>query len=219
MSKLTVADLPLILLGAGGHAKVLLALTLAAGRAVIGVCDPRLVESGERHWRGLTVLGGDDVLANIDARSHGLINGIGQMPGQTARRRVYEAWRARGFCFPPLVHPSAWVAPGVVLADGVQVMAGAVVQPDSRIGANSVVNTHASIDHDCQVGNHVHIAPGATLCGGVVLDDSVYIGAGATVIQGIRIGAAAVVGAGVSIVREVPGGEVVIGAAVRKPGK
>jgi sugar O-acyltransferase (sialic acid O-acetyltransferase NeuD family) len=194
---------PLILLGAGGHAKVMLALAIATGCRVTGVCDPELAATGMPTWRGVPVLGGDEVLFSLDPRTYGLINGVGQLPKQ-------------GFVFPALVHPNAWVAESAELSDGVQVMAGAVIQPDCSIGFNTTINTGASIDHDCRLGANVHVAPGATLCGGINVADGVYVGAGATVIHGISIGDGAVVGAGVACVRDVKAGETVIGAPIRR---
>lgn len=186
-----------VLLGAGGHAKVVLSLLQALGLRVIGVCDPQLVQHAVAQWRGLAVLGGDEALQGHDPAAIALANGIGQIvAGTSARVRAYEAMRARGFRFPSLVHPSAVVDASVRLADGVQVMAGAVLQADVECGENSIVNTRASIDHDCIVGRHVHIAPGATLSGAVRVEDRAFVGAGATVVQGLQIGADAFLCAG-----------------------
>lgn len=209
-------DMPLVMLGAGGHAKVLLALAKACGRVVAGVCDPQLLEAGLHAWRGVPVLGGDEALDGFDPIVYGLINGVGQAPKQSIRRRLYDTYREKGFAFPVLIHPFSYVAEDVQLSDGVQIMAGAVLQSDCTIGANTTINTRASIDHDCSLGANVHIAPGATLCGGVSVADNAYIGAGATVIQGISVGSGAIVGAGVACVRNIKSGDVIIGAAVRR---
>lgn len=206
---------PLVLLGAGGHAKVLLALVEAAGMRLRGVCDPALHERGESHWQGIPVLGGDDALAAADPADTPLVNGLGQRVGQDHRSRLFAALRKRGFRFPALVHPAAWVAPTVRLAEGVQVMAGAVVQPDCQIGEDTIVNTGATIDHDCRIGRHAHVAPGATLCGGVTVADGAFVGAGATLIQGVTIGAGAIVGAGTTVVRDLPAGRRILGAPPR----
>ena len=207
---------PLILLGGGGHAKVLLALATSMGHVVAGVCDPRLVSIGVREWRGLPILGDDEILTSMNPDSHGLINGLGQMPGQDVRQRLYERWHKEGFCFPVLVHSFAWVAEDTKLADGVQVMAGAVVQPDCDIGANSTINSGANIDHDTKIGAHVHIAPAAVVCGHVTIGEGAFVGSGATVTQGIQIGRGAVLGAGVACVRNVAEGEVIMPAEVRR---
>lgn len=198
--------LPLVLMGAGGHAKVLLALVDAVGRTIVGVCDPALARGASGTWRSLAVLGDDAALARWPCGEVELINGLGQLVGGRARAELFARLTAAGYVFPPLVHPAAWVAPDVLLAPGVQVMAGAIVQPDCRIGANSIVNTGARVDHDCDIGANVHIAPGVTLCGGVSIGEGAFIGSGATLIQGVIVGAAAVVGAGVTVTRALAAG-------------
>ena len=209
------ASQALIMLGAGGHAKVLLSLAIACGLQVKGVCDPALKRSGVVTWRGISVLGGDEALEQLDCSNVGLINGIGQVVGSSLRQAIYERAVGMGFRFPVLVHPRAIVDASAVLADGVQVMAGVVIQPDVRLGANTVVNTRSSVDHDCSVGSHVHIAPGATLCGNVQVADYAFIGAGATVIQGLAIGEYAVVGAGAVMVRNLPARSILLGQTAR----
>lgn len=206
---------PLILLGAGGHAKVLLSLAALLGREVAGVCDPALAQQGVRQWRGLPVLGGNEALGALSPARVDLINGIGQTVGNAGRRRLYEELCGRGFHFPTLVHPAASVATEARLAEGVQVMAGAVLQADCEISENTIINTRAGVDHDVWIGAHAHVAPGATLCGGARIGVGAFIGAGATVIQGVSIGDAAVVGAGVAAVRDLAPGQVLLGAASR----
>lgn len=206
---------PLVMLGAGGHARVLAALARAVGYPVLGVCDPKLAAESVSRWEGLDVLGDDDALDRLPPDRVALMMGIGQLVSVTLRERLYASWQARGYNFPVLVHPAAWVAPGVVLGGGVQVMAGAVIQPGCEIGENSIVNTRSSVDHDCRVGRDVHVAPAATLCGSVMVEDGAFIGAGATVIQGVRIGMRAVVGAGVTLVRDLAPKTTILGAANR----
>jgi UDP-perosamine 4-acetyltransferase len=182
---------------------------------VLGVCDPTLAANGISRWADLDVLGNDSALDRLPPDRVALVLGIGQLATGNLRERLFAAWRVRGYDFPTLVHPSAWIAPGVVLGDGVQVMAGAVIQPGCEIGANSIVNTRAGVDHDCRIGRDVHIAPSAMLCGTVTVEDGAFIGAGATVIQGLSIGARAVVGAGVTLVRDLESMTTILGAANR----
>lgn len=207
--------LPLIMLGAGGHAKVLLALARASGWEVVGVCDPQLAERGCQEWRGLPVLGGDEALASRTSNDVGLINGIGQLVHGNVRQKVYEKYHAAGFRFPVLVHPAAWVDPSASLADGVQVMAGVVIQADVVVGANCIINTRSAIDHDCILESHIHIAPGATLCGSVHVESGAFIACGANIIQGLRIGHDSVVGAGATVVRHLSAHQVLLGAMPR----
>jgi sugar O-acyltransferase (sialic acid O-acetyltransferase NeuD family) len=209
---------PLLLLGAGGHAKVLLALARSAGLQVRGVCDPALAERHEREWNGVPVLGGDEVLERMDPAAADLILGVGQVVRQDARMQLYERLRQKGFAFPVLVHPAAWVAPSARLAAGVQIMAGAIVQPDCGIGENTIVNTRASVDHDSEVGRHVHVAPGATVCGGVRIGDHAFIASGCTVLQGLRVGDGAIVGAGTTLLQDLPAGACAVGSPTRVRG-
>lgn len=218
MTTPSALDRPLVLLGAGGHARVLLALLRASGRALLGVCDPALQAEGRSYWEGVHVLGSDEALDRLGPAQVELVLGIGQQARSSLRSRLYSDWRARGYSFPPLVHPTAWVAPDVVLSDGVQVMAGAIVQPGCVLGANVTINTRASVDHDCQIGADVHIAPGAVLCGAVQVGDRAFIGAGAVLIQGLHVGEAAFVGAGVTLVRDLAPGVLVVGSANRTRG-
>lgn len=213
---LTQESKPLLLLGAGGHAKVLLSLARTLGLEVAGICDPLLASQGAREWRGVRVLGGDEALAALDPASVGLVNGIGQMVGSSLRHRLFVSLVEKGFHFPVLVHPAAWVDATARLGAGVQVMAGAVIQADAVIGANSIINTCAAVDHDCRLGENVHVAPGATLCGNVDVGDQAFIAAGATVIQGISVGVGAVVGAGAVLVRDLGERQTIIGHPARK---
>ena len=164
---------------------------------------------------GIPVLGTDDEIARYDRDEIELVNGIGSVGVATLRRKVYEKFKAQGYIFRQVVHPSAVVSPRASLGEGVQVMAGAVINIGASIGENSIVNTRASIDHDCAIGSHVHIAPGCTLSGNVAVGDGCHIGTGASVIQGVSIGQNALVGAGSVAIRDVAAGSVVCGVPAR----
>lgn len=210
-----LANAPLIILGSGGHAKVLLGLIRAAGLRIQGVCAPELAGSAGGEWRGVAVLGGDEALDRFDPQTIRLVNGVGQLVGSAVRRQLFERFVARGFYFPALVHPVAWIDASARLDQGAQIMAGAVIQPDVSLGASSIVNTGASVDHDCRIGAHVHIAPGATLCGGVTVCDGAFVASGATVLPGCTVGEGAVVGAGAVLTRDLPPGRILLGQSPR----
>lgn len=186
---------PLVLLGAGGHAKVLLGLIRQLNLSLLGVCDPKLSKENVKEWEGITVLGDDSFLNNMNDHVE-LALGVGQIIGSKVRQLIYQRYTQQGFVFPVLVHPKAFVDPSAKLGNGVQVMAGAMIQPNVTIEENVIVNTCASIDHDCLVGSHVHIAPGATVCGGVRIENGAFIGAGSILVQEVSIGTDAIVTAG-----------------------
>ena len=177
---------PVILIGGGGHGWVVRALLEELDVNIAGVADPAL--SGE--WDGVPVLP-EDALPPPDAVDIAI--GVGQLPRTETRRRLFERFSAGGYRIPTLVHPAAWVARNATLAEGVQIMAGAVVQPGTTIAAGSIINTRAGVDHDCSLGAHIHIAPGATLCGDVTIGDDAFVGAGAVVLQGRTVAAGQVV--------------------------
>jgi len=197
-----------IVLGAGGHARVVIAALRRAGHDPLGLVDPTPLA---RPVAGLDWLGDDGVLARPEAEVL-LIAAIGD---GTIRRRLFERHRAAGWGFVTLVDPAAVVTERIALGEGAQVLAGAVLQPDCRIGANSIINSRAVIEHDGVVGDHAHIAPGAVLAGAVTIGEGALVGAGATVHPGIAIGAGAVVGLGAAVIAPVAPGETVVGVPAR----
>lgn len=196
------AEKPVVLLGSGGHARVLIEALRACHRNIRGVLTPEY-DAGTV-FQGLVVLGGDEMSEELDPREVELVNGIGSLPGMDLRWRIREKFMQKGFSFSSVVHPSVVLAEDVELEAGTQIMAGAIVQPGVRVGADTILNTGVVIDHDCRIGSCCHIAPGCTLSGGVKLGRGVHLGAGTTVIQNISIGNGAVVGAGSVIFRDIP---------------
>jgi len=200
ITRASEAELPVVVLGGGGHARVLIEAMRANGRTIMGIADPALVPVA-RGPGGVGVLGGDEVLDKLEASDVLLVNGIGSVGSMAARDAIFRRVRERGFRFATVIHASAVVSPSVQLGEGVQLMAGAIIQCDAAIGANSIVNTGARIDHDCRIGESVHIAPGVTLSGSVTVGDRTHIGTAAAVIQGISIGCDCLVGAGAVVHR------------------
>lgn len=204
--------LPLILLGAGGHARVLLSTVLQLGQHLVGVADPDQAQAARL---GISYLGGDDSVLGFDPVEVLLINGVGSVASIANRLKVYESFRKRGYRFASVIHPTAIIAPEVKLAEGVQIMAGAILQTGCVVAEDCIINTGARIDHDCVIEMHAHVAPGAVLSGGVHVGARAHVGAGATVIQGVHIGSDAIVGAGAVVLSDVPESCTVVGVPAR----
>lgn len=203
---------PLIILGAGGHSRVLLDIAALRGYSVLGFSVPHATET---EIMGYPVLGTDEDIISRDPSKVLLVNGVGSIASLERRFEVYDRFCKQGFHFATLIHPSAVVAEDAILAEGVQLMAGTVIQPGSSIGENSIVNTKAAIDHDCTIGEHVHICPGVTLSGGVRIGKCSHIGTGAAIIQSLTIGEWSLVGAGSVVLKNVEARQMVVGAPAK----
>lgn len=191
-----------IVFGAGGHAKVVADILERAGARIAFVADDDPQRRGTRLLGHEVVGGRAELLARRDEAQAAIV-----AIGANRARQAVAGWLGeQGFGFALAVHPTAAIARAVQLGAGTAVMAGAVVNPASEIGAHCILNTAASVDHDCRIADWVHIAPGARLCGGVSVGALAFIGAGAVIAPGRRIGAGAIVAAGAVVLADVRDG-------------
>ena len=197
----------MLFLGGGGYARVLIGLIRATARYEIsGILDPGLKR--ETMVVDIPVLGGDNLLSSKFKEGITLACvGVGSVGDNSKRTRLYKTVKEVGFSVPYLIHPQAIVKENEVnISEGVQVMAGAIIQAGSLIRENTIINTGAIVEHDCVIGKHVHVCSGAVISGGVAISNSAFIGAGATIIQGIKIGNNSVVAAGAVVIDDVGDG-------------
>lgn len=124
------------------------------------------------------------------------------------RKKIAEQYAAD---YPLLIHPKTTISRRAILLKGTVVMAGVSINAGVKIGKHCIVNTNASIDHDCVLEDFVHISPNAALAGDVKVGEGTHIGIGASVIQGITIGKWCTIGAGTVVIRDVPDGATVVG--------
>jgi UDP-perosamine 4-acetyltransferase len=192
-----------VILGGGGHARVVIDALRCAGHVIAGVIDPK-PEVADSLPSGVAWLGKD--LSQARAAEVQLAIGVGSLDvgERNPRPKLFKEAKAAGFEILSFRHPSAIVAGDVALGEGSQIMAGAILQTGVRTGVNCIVNTGACIDHDCRLGDHVHVAPGAVLSGTVEMGDGCHLGTGAIVIQTIKIGAEAMIAAGAVVTHDVP---------------
>jgi sugar O-acyltransferase (sialic acid O-acetyltransferase NeuD family) len=188
----------IVVIGAGGHAKVLISTLAARGFSIAAVFD-----DDDTKW-GMDAQGTRVSRIERERGGRGII-GI----GDNAQRR--EMARALNFEWQTVVHPSAWVHHSVKLGRGTVVFAGAVVQPDAVIGDHVIVNTGATIDHDCVIGDYAHLAPGVHLAGSVQIGEGAFLGIGSVVIPGVKIGRWSTLGGGAVATRDLADGVVAVG--------
>ncbi len=185
---------PYLVLGGGGHARVIVGILATHNILIEAVVAPELGPAPE--FQGIKHLREDDEVKCFDPAKVTLVNALGSLPGKyNLREELFKRFKKAGYQFLTVVSGTAIISKCAILEEGVQVLPGAVLN-SCNVGENSIVNTGAIVEHDVTIGKHCHIAPGAIICGNVSLGNNVHIGAGATVIQGMDIGDGAVVGAG-----------------------
>ncbi|MGF1532581.1 MAG: acetyltransferase [Bernardetiaceae bacterium] len=192
----------LYLIGAGGHAKVVVDIAQQAGRSIGGLLDDH---PSHTHILGQPIIGTSQDWQSLGAWARFLI-AIG---GNAIRQKI--AAQMPSAYFDTITDPSARIGQAVRLGAGTVVMPQVVINAATQIGCHVILNTAASIDHDCVIGDYAHISPQATLCGGVSVGTGTHIGAGAVVIPGVRIGNWCTVGAGAVVIRDLPDGVVAVG--------
>ncbi len=195
-------------LGAGGHAKVVVATLLAAGYMVAGLLDD------DESTHGAEVLSAP-VLGPV-----GLLHSLGKPQAIIGignnRIRNELATRFSGLAeWVTVVHPRADVHPDAQLGAGTVVFCGAVVQPGTVIGNHVIVNTGATVDHDCSLADFVHVAPGVHLAGNVRLQEGVFMGIASAAVPGVTVGAWTTVGAGGAVTVDLPAGVTAVGVPAR----
>lgn len=197
----------IFVVGAGGHAKVILSALLAAEATVLGVYDDDPTKRGTEVLR-VPVLGTIREFHNTKGNAGVIAVGDNLTRHQIASQFPSAKWVT-------VNHPRAYVHESASLGPGTVVFAGAVVQAGARIGRHCIINTGATVDHDCVVGDFCHVAPGCNLGGTVTLAEGVFMGIGSVAIPGTRVGAWTKVGAGAAVVTDLPDRVVAVGVPAR----
>ncbi len=196
----------LIIIGAGGHGKVIADIAMKNGYTNIGFVDDRA--SGM--CMGFPIVG---ICADMAALNDGNTDFVIAVGNNRIRRSIAERFDVS---WAKLIHPSAQIGYGVTIGVGTVIMAGAVVNPDASIGRHCIINTAAVIEHDNMLGNYVHVSPNAALGGTVAVGECTHIGVGAAVRNNISICEDCVIGAGAAVVRNITEAGTYMGAPAKK---
>lgn len=204
----------IVVIGSGGHAKVLVSVLRKAGWHLVGYTDR--ADAGP--LLGAPWLGADEVLTGVLVERPGCsaVVGIGKVDAGSLRAGVLRDLEQLGFALPAVVSPDAVVNEEVALGAGTVVFDGAVVNSGAVTGDGCILNSGCIVEHDCVLGADVHVAPGATICGGSRVGDHSMIGAGAIVIHGVTICAECMVGAGSVVTHDLTEPGVYAGVPARR---
>lgn len=204
---------PLVVYGAGGHAKVVADTARAAGWQIKAIADGEPLKRGRPflEW-SIGLIGEEEAIRYCRMKGIAAVVAVGD---NASRKKIYDRLVEAGVTLATIVHPSASVSPHANLGPGTVVCAGAVVQPGAYVEENGILNTGCSVDHDDWIGAHAHIGPGAHLGGAASAGTGAHVGLGATIRDGIGVGSWSVIGMGSVVVRDVPNGVIAYGQPAR----
>lgn len=189
----------IIVVGGGGHAKVLLSVLLRLPQyEVIGFIDDN---EAITDLLGFPRLGGITKV-NTSLETKTLALGLGHVGNLSFYKRVIELYTSLGFSFATIIAPTAFVSPFATIGKGVAIADGVIIQPGAVLNDYVIINTNASVDHDTVIGSYTHVAPGCAISGAVHIGSECLLGTGSAVIQGITITDGCVIGAGASVVTD-----------------
>jgi UDP-perosamine 4-acetyltransferase len=202
-----------VVIGGGGHAKVIIEILQDAGLFEVAGCT---APGRETRVLDVPVLGDDSQLPRIYAS--GVRNAFVGIGDNRLRRALAQNVLAVGFNLVNAISPRAALSRRVETGVGVAVMAGAVINACCRLGDGCIINTGATVDHDCAIGDWAHIAPGTNLAGCVTVGEGAFLGIGSRVIPKITLGAWTTVGAGAVVIRDLPAAVTAVGVPARITG-
>jgi len=201
----------ILLIGAGGHCKVILdLLAQVKSYEAAGIID--LKERLGSEVFGTSIIGTDaDLLRFFKSGIKYCFISVGSIGNSRLRIKLYNSAKRSGFLFPNLISPDAKVSSHVILGEGNYIAPGVIINAGTQIGSNSILNTGVIIEHDCKIGDFVHLSPGSILSGGVNIGNGSHIGTGSVIIQNVQIGEKTIIGSGSVVTKNIRRGVVAYG--------
>ena len=186
----------IILLGGGGHCKVVIDNLQISGKNIVGILDDNPEFAGS-DILGCKIIGGMECLSEIRVKTDYAVIAV---TDPRTRKKLAQKCIEAGLEMTGFIHPSAVISDSATISSTAQICAGTIINPLARIEENVIINTQALIEHDCLIGSFSHIAPSASLLGNVKVGALTMIGASTVVNPNLRIGSSVVVGAGSVVV-------------------
>ena len=192
----------IVIVGASGHGKVISDIALLNGYEDIVFLDD---DNNKKTCAGFQVIGKIDDVISVQTD---IVVAIGD---PKTRERIQSQIKTV-----KLVHPNSVLGSRVVIGNGTVIMAGTVINADTQVGEGCIINTCASVDHDCFLDDYVHLSPGAHICGGVKVGKRTWIGAGATICNNVRICDDCIIGAGAVVIDDIEEEGTYVGVPAKK---
>lgn len=201
----------IVLVGAGGHCKVVVDIIKSTGSYnIVGITDKAYGDG--KLLLDIPIIGDDSILEEL--YNSGVKNAfvcVGALENIGIRHKIYNRLKDIGFNIPTILHKFAMVSPYANIQHGTCVMAGAIINAGAIVGENCIVNTGAIIEHDCTVQWNTHISPKACIAGGVDIGYNTHIGMGSSIIQSVHIGNNVIIGAGAVVIEDIVDNVVAVG--------
>lgn len=199
----------LLILGCGGHGRVVADTASECGYEDIAFLDDRYPENILEEFN---IIGSISAIDELVLEWPEAISAVGN---SDVRVKLFLQLRQLGYITPNIIHPSAIISRRVTLEEGIFIAPGAIINNGTSIGSAAIVNTGARIDHDCVIGAGVHIAPGVTLSGNVTVEENAWLGTGSAVRQSVTVGYRAIVGVGAAVVSDLQAKRTYVGVPAR----
>jgi len=205
-----------IVLGSGGHAKVVIdILHQMTDYEIIGVTSTNL-KHGDL-FQGHEVLGDDNVLPLYKKNGiNYVVMGIGGYRDNNLRKTLFQQIRNLGFDFVNVIHPLAILSETSKLGKGVTIFPGAIINTEVKIGDNVIIATGASVDHETIIENHVLVSAGVTIGANSIIKEGALLALGSKVISGITIGSNSLIAAGAVVVNDIRDNQKVFGLPAKR---
>jgi sugar O-acyltransferase (sialic acid O-acetyltransferase NeuD family) len=179
---------PLVIIGAGGGAKMCIDLLRNSNEyLVVGLLDDN-VELGKKVL-DIPVIGNIQCAKQLlEFKIYDFIIAFGVLENRIKRFELYKSLKELGCRFPNIIHPNSIIENSVELGEGNVILAGANIGSSAKLGNLNYVNNNALISHDCILMDNIHIAPGAVLASSIKIESHVLIGMNSTIYYGLTIG-------------------------------
>ena len=199
----------IIIIGAGGHGKVVADIAKKNGYDEIKFLDDNYKEKENFIYE---VVGPTSDISKY--KDYDAFVAIGM--NNELRGKLIKKFEEEGLNIPTLVHPFTSIDETATIGKGTVVMAGAVINSSAKIGKGCIINTGSSVDHDNVIGDFVHISVGTHLAGTVKVGEYTFVGAGSTIINNINVTKDCMIGGGATVVKDIEESGTYIGVPARR---